>query len=231
MHGQLPLATAGSARRPRTPPHAPVPQAAVAPLPRSQVSMVTSPGPFTSTKCTLVRSGKIGCVSSRRPSSRSRSGVSSFRGYAVDHRVRVAHRHAGHLAAAAERRIDGVVDHLVGRELDRQVLRPEPRRPHVHAGQRDLAVLDGQVDGQDARVRLDPQRVVAARGRGRRRTWPRSGCRCRTSARASRRCCTSPSGRRPSLDGQIRIRPSLPTPVLRSLTARARARRRPPPAP
>jgi hypothetical protein len=43
--------------------HAPVPQASVMPLPRSQVRMMSSVGETTCTKWTLIRRGKIAACS------------------------------------------------------------------------------------------------------------------------------------------------------------------------
>ena len=56
---------------------APVPQASVMPLPRSQVRMVTSSGEWTCTKWTLIRLGNSAARSSRGPTVASGTSITS----------------------------------------------------------------------------------------------------------------------------------------------------------
>ena len=141
-------------------------------------------GERTWTNSAFTFRGKAGCVSICGPM-REHPVV----GDVVDERdaVRVAHRHAGDVQSAARRRraarcTGGSPGSVVGMSRGLRIGSPMSTRTRS-----TLPSFTSRLQRQHAAAGLDLQLRLARRCRGRRRTWRRSGCRCRTSPTRSRR--------------------------------------------
>ena len=167
---------------------APVPQASVMPLPRSQVRMVTSCGECTWTKCTLIRWGKSSRCSSFGPSASSGT-VSTSSQY--NDQVRIAHRDARHpwiepaasLTIAQCDQIPAAV--IIHDPLARQAWSESSPVPgSARPCRRALACTLPSATSSSSVSTPRPVSIFSDRlrwrCRDRRRTWPRSARRCRT---------------------------------------------------